>query len=103
MLDPLSELIAQLNRTGRVPDAWREKHAPDGDLRAAWAGCQVPRVMHKVLYMAARAIEATQRVLDAMRRDGTSMDQARVRACDAIRDVVPEPPSLEALAKAFAR
>jgi hypothetical protein len=107
MLDPLSELVASLNRTGSVPARWRERHAPDGDLAAVWRSCEVPRVMAKVLYMAARdddatrAVEATQRALDDARRESVPMDRARIRACDAIREVVPTPPTLDELARSW--
>lgn len=108
MLDPLSELVAALNRTGRAPANWRERHAPDGDLRAVWQSCEIPRVMAKVLYMAARdddatrAVEATQKSLEASRRESLAIDAARVRACDAIRAAVPVPPTLDEVVRAFA-
>lgn len=37
--DPFAELIARLERDGDVPLAWIVAHAPEGDLRAAWAAC----------------------------------------------------------------
>ena len=37
--DPLSELLAHLERDGDGPLAWVGAHAPDGDLRRAWEAC----------------------------------------------------------------
>lgn len=107
MLDPLSELVTVLNRVGTVPEAWRARHAPAGDLASAWIACEVPRVMCKVLFMAARdddaarANAAAQAVFDAMR--GSDVGAIRRHACEAIRAAVPLAPRLDELASAFAR
>lgn len=52
--DPLSELLAHLERGGTVPLAWVVAHAPDGEPRRLWEGARDPALLLQLSVAAER-------------------------------------------------